>query len=109
MSEYGHYADRMIDALQRIADAFEEQNRMNQAWIEVCKQWHDEAEALTEQRYQEKRAQDAVLIEREQKWHDEAERLNEHRARLQAEHESALLRAYLASLKLKEQSEVNNG
>lgn len=105
MSEYGHYMDRAIDALRRLADAFEEQNRCNLEWIAVQKKWHDEAEALTEQRHQEKRAQEDMLTKREQAWHDEAERLNEQRARVQAEHESALLRAYITSLKLKEKAE----
>lgn len=53
MSEYGHYQDRAIDALRRIAEAFEEQNRQNQAWIALQKQWHDEEEALMQQRYYE--------------------------------------------------------
>lgn len=90
--------------VERIALAFEEQNRYNLEWIELQKAWHEEdekwrelqkqvhaeAEALTEQRYQEQRA-------REQAWHDEAERLNEQR-------QQAFMHAYLASLKPQEEN-----
>src|SRR5260221_3209437 len=105
MGEYGHYADRMIDTLQRIADAFEEQNRYNLEWIEIQKHWHAEAEALTEQRYQEKRAQDAVLIKREQEWHDEAERLNELRYQVWYQEQSQ----HTEQRKEREEGDYTNG
>jgi hypothetical protein len=47
-------------ALERIALAFEDQNRINVGWIELQKAWHVEEEAINETRYQERTA-----IERE--------------------------------------------
>lgn len=96
--------------LERIALAFEEQNRINQQWVDINTAWHNEAEALTEKRYQEKRETDDRYVELQQTWHDEAERLNELRYQeqkqraeqehqKQVEHESALLHAYLERLK----------
>ncbi len=93
MSEY---AEREF---KRIADALEEQNRYNLEYIALQKQWRDEAEALTEKRYQERIAFDDMIAERNQEWHDEAERLNELRFQEHREREHALLRAYLESLR----------
>ena len=67
------------EILERIAGALEQQVTFYRDWLEFQKKTHDEAEALTEKRYQEKREFEAMIIKREQEWHDEAERLNEQR------------------------------
>jgi hypothetical protein len=95
--------DKAIHELKRIADALEKQNNTNQEWLELNKKWHEEAEVLTEKRYQEHRAHAEREFKSAQEWHDEAERLNELRFQEHREREQTMLMAYLATLRSKEE------
>lgn len=59
--------ERLISVLERIALAFEEQNRQNAEWIATQTEWRTEAEALTAARYEEVKVKDQVRMEIEQR------------------------------------------
>lgn len=54
---------RLLSAVERIASALEDGNRMFAEWIATQMQWHEEAEALTAARYEEMKTQDQLRYE----------------------------------------------
>lgn len=81
MSQFIYNDHSLLEALKRIATAFEEQNRQNQAWIDLQVKWHEAGDPVG-QRIVEIHEKDT---ERNEQWREEQRQREETHARRQDE------------------------